>query len=196
MQNPFPPSLYLSRTIKYFSNYKMTEYKWNMGYNWNQVLPSLSSQTRAISEDSIYHLVDEVIKSHLYSLYTGLQHDEQNDLEFIIWIDADYFFIKNHPNMEKRSLDRFELNTAGKEKTRKYSYFYLEGLCLALSPALQNLKFYQSPGLEYFGLRLDEIKPNFNQNKPTKVLYFSGKLSGWSAERFQRYLETKGQIAN
>ena len=172
------------------------QYLWNMKHNPEQILPSLSLQTSAVSEESVYHLVDEVVKSHLYSLYTGLQHDPQNEVEFVVWIDFDYFSIKTHPKMEKRVLERYELDALGKEKTRKYSYFYLEGLSLALSPGLQSLKFNDDPGLEYFGLRLEEIKPNFNQGKPTRALYFSRKMTKWSAERFCKYLETRGQVAN
>ena len=59
--------------------------------------PSITWESDDIKECSAYHVADEVLKSHIYNIRCAMK-SLSNPSPFIIWVDYDFFSIKDDPN--------------------------------------------------------------------------------------------------
>ena len=102
--------------------------------------------------------VEGLIKSHLYTVYTAMQHAHANSVQvpsFILWLDYDLDKLKLHPNTVKMTMPRMEFGPDGQPsvKDRKLSYLKNGEHNLCLSYATQSLRFHGDEFLGEYGDR-------------------------------------------
>ena len=105
--------------------------------------------------------VEGLIKSHLYTVYTAMQHAHANSDKvpsFIMWLDYDLDKLKLHPNTVKMTMPRMEFGPDGQPsvKDRKLSYLKNGEHNLCLSYATQSLRIHGDEFLEEYGLKMEK----------------------------------------
>ena len=155
--------------------------KWKTEYQWVMVrtprklegakFPSLCWEADDIQESSVYAVADEVWKSHIYNIRCAMEgmrtYQTGSDgvptmkscsPRFIIWVDYDFFKIKNHPDTKKEVTEKRELGNKdpqeARKKTRLFHYWTHKHLSLALSPAIQGFRFERDEFVIRHGITL------------------------------------------
>ena len=105
--------------------------------------------------------VEGLIKSHLYTVYTAMQHAHQANPEqvpsFVMWMDYDLDKLKIHPDTVKMTMQRMEFGQDGQPsvKDRKLNYLKHGEHNLCLSYAVQSLRFHGDEFLREYGLKME-----------------------------------------
>ena len=105
--------------------------------------------------------VEGLIKSHLYTVYTAMQHAHHANPEqvpsFVMWLDYDLDKLKLHPETVKMTMPRMEFGPDGQPsvKDRKLSYLKNGEHNLCLSYATQSLRFHGDEFLGEYGLKME-----------------------------------------
>ena len=131
--------------------------------------PSLSLDSDDVTEESVYRVADELLKSHIYSAKTALPFMTHKKL--ILWIDYDFFALKKIA--QKVSCERVEMSDEGingEKKTRKYHFHVVDNEAFALSPAFQAFVFVGDDGISKFGLSLKMKRFSFLQERELRYL--------------------------
>ena len=144
--------------------------------------PSITWESDDIKECSAYHVADEVLKSHIYNIRCAMK-SLFNPSPFIIWVDYDFFSIKDDPNTIKVSTEKMELTTGqaedeeGRKKTRSFHYWRNQGRSIALSPAIQAFRFINDEFLIRHGITLKcEKLPFVRVDREVRYLEMDPKL--------------------
>ena len=121
--------------------------------------PSMTWESDDIKECSVYHVADEVWKSHLYNIRCAM-NSLKNCPPFIVWVDYDFFYIKDDPDTVKVSTEKIELTTGkgkdkeARKKTRSFHYWRNNGRSIALLPAVQAFRFVNDEFIKRHGITL------------------------------------------
>ena len=120
---------------------------------------SMTWESDDIKECSVYNVADEVWKSHLYNIRCAMK-SLKNCPPFIIWIDYDFFLIKDDPETMNVSTEKIDFTTEKakdeepKKKTRSFYYWRNNGRAIALSPAVQGFRFVNDEFIKRHGITL------------------------------------------
>ena len=105
--------------------------------------------------------VEGLLKSHMYTVYTAMQHAHANSVQvprFILWLDWDLDKLKLHPNTVKMSIPRLDIGPDGQQSQKDRRLWYLRNgdhnLCL--SYATQSLRIHGDQFLARYGLKMEE----------------------------------------
>ena len=135
-------------------------YNWVMRRYWSAKFPSMCLDSIDLQEESIFTVADEVFKSHIFNVRCALEAMQEKQA-FIVWIDYDFFRIKDHSETIKVSCDKYEPGKGKQLKARKYHYWKNQGISLALSPAVQGFRFERDGFIKRHGLELKTGNFNF-----------------------------------
>ena len=139
---------------------KKKPYKWVMRRYWTPKFPSMTLDSIDIQEESAFWVADDVWRSHIYNIRCALESMPVKE-RFILWIDYDFFVLKDHPDTVKVAVDKYELGDEKRLKARKYHFWENHGVNLALSPAVQSFRFERDGFIQRHGLELKMGKFDF-----------------------------------
>ena len=128
-------------------------YRWVMRIFESPRFPSLCADSIDVHPDSVCAVADECWKSHIYNIRCAIE-GMSSPQKFIVWLDYDFFRLKNDPNTKKVAVDKLEPGEGKQLKTQKYHYWQNQGFNLALSPAVQSFRFERDGFLKRHGLEL------------------------------------------
>ena len=148
---------------------KPRPYRWIMKRNVTPFYPSLCWESDDIQEGSVYVVADTLFKSHLYNIRAALacMTESQRPKKFIIWIDYDYFLLKEHPWTRKKRVDKM---VDGKKSERTFSYWTIGDYSIAISPAMLGFRFTDHSFLIRHGIKLKEDSLPFVPYKRVRYL--------------------------
>ena len=170
-------------------------YKWVMRRHYPSNFPSMALDSNDIQEESVYTVADEVWRSHIFNARLAM---EATSLTFIVWLDFDFFRIKDHPDTVKMSCEKLNLEEGKGVKTRQYHYLQNGGVNLALSPSIQCLKFEQDEFIRRHGLALKTGRFSFAKEVDQEIRYIEMKAELCMEEPFRtleiEYFTTPTQL--
>ena len=197
---------------------KKPQYQWVMVRTPEKLgvakFPSLVWEGDDTQESSAYAVADEVWKSHIYNVRCamegmrtyqtgadGIPTMKNCSPKFIIWVDYDFFRIKDHPDTKKEVTEKRELGSTNpqtaRKKTRMFHYWTHKHCCLALSPAIQGFRFENDDFIKRHGITLKIGRlPFVHLDREVKYLTMDSELffdEPWASEEL-RYFKTPNRM--
>ena len=91
-------------------------YRWVMRIFESPRFPSLCADSIDVHPDSVCAVADECWKSHIYNIRCAIE-GMSSPQKFIVWLDYDFFRLKNDPNTKKVAVDKLEPGEGKQLKT-------------------------------------------------------------------------------